>query len=244
MFSPYDQKKLNQAITYSGMDDDINQMINGLNTVVGHGGARLTEAQRIRLALARAIYQDCQTIIMDECLAILIADDQESASFIIRELLTGLWKSKTLIVVSDNSELARNSDQILYFNNGEILKQGPVEDFSEFFDQIFTDHQRNISPSKMVKLREEVDVDEFRQSIRPLQFMAEGNQIIEDMMESYDSRFETVIAGDDSELGDPLLMGEENDEKFQMGINLLRKVKLDMLIFLKKGLLNHLIFRL
>lgn len=80
MFEPFDQEKFDLAIKYSAMEADLKIMKEGINTVVGKGGDKLSGGQRMRLAIARTIYQDRDTLILDDPISAL---DNEVSNFII-----------------------------------------------------------------------------------------------------------------------------------------------------------------
>ena len=80
MFKDYNEEKFHQALKYSAMELDLKIMKEGINTVVGKGGDKLSGGQRMRLAIARSIYQDNQTIILDDPISAL---DNEVSNHII-----------------------------------------------------------------------------------------------------------------------------------------------------------------
>lgn len=77
MYKPYNEDLFNKAIKFSGLDEDIDTLRHGIFTIVGDKGHLLSKYWRIRLCLARAIYQDNKTIVMDDIFEDLYLENPE-----------------------------------------------------------------------------------------------------------------------------------------------------------------------
>ena len=88
-----DEKRLKDAINYSGLSEFIDKLDSGINTNVGEGGAFLSGGQIQRIILARLLYNDPEILILDEFTNSL---DPESENHIL-EKLELLKKEKTRI---------------------------------------------------------------------------------------------------------------------------------------------------
>ena len=88
----------------------------------------------MRLAIARTIYQDRKTLILDDPISAL---DNEVSNFIINQLICGLWKGKTLLIVTHSPALAKKADKIFYFENGGLSREGNREELKDVFQEIF-----------------------------------------------------------------------------------------------------------
>ena len=115
-----DESRLNKALKLSYVDNFLNELPNGLETIVGERGLKLSGGQRQRVALARAFYQNKKIIILDEATASL---DGIAESFIIDQL-KNLSIDKTIIMVTHNVKLCKNANYIYLLENGTIKEFG------------------------------------------------------------------------------------------------------------------------
>jgi subfamily B ATP-binding cassette protein MsbA len=98
----------------------LEQLPDGLETVVGENGFMLSGGQRQRLAIARALLLDAPILILDEATSAL---DTESER-LIQEALDQLQQNRTSIVVAHRLSTIENADTILVIEAGEIIEQG------------------------------------------------------------------------------------------------------------------------
>lgn len=98
----------------------IQQMPQGMQTIIGDDGVMLSGGQRQRLAIARAILKDAPILILDEATSAL---DTESERYI-QDALDNLMKNRTSFVVAHRLSTIEKADIILVVNNGEIVERG------------------------------------------------------------------------------------------------------------------------
>jgi subfamily B ATP-binding cassette protein MsbA len=98
----------------------IEQMPEGMDTLIGDDGVMLSGGQRQRLAIARAILKDAPILILDEATSAL---DTESERYI-QQALDALMKNRTSIVVAHRLSTIEKADNIVVLNDGEIVEQG------------------------------------------------------------------------------------------------------------------------
>jgi ATP-binding cassette, subfamily B, bacterial PglK len=101
-----DYKKISNVTKLSQLDGVINSLPKGINTIVGSTGQLLSGGQAQRLALARALYQEREILILDEATNAL---DSNTEKLIIENILN-LKKSKTIIIISHNSDILKFCD--------------------------------------------------------------------------------------------------------------------------------------
>jgi subfamily B ATP-binding cassette protein MsbA len=98
----------------------LEQLPQGLDTMVGENGFMLSGGQRQRLAIARALLLDAPILILDEATSAL---DTESER-LIQDALDRLQQNRTSIVVAHRLSTIENADTILVIEAGEIIEQG------------------------------------------------------------------------------------------------------------------------
>jgi subfamily B ATP-binding cassette protein MsbA len=98
----------------------LEQLPEGLDTIVGENGFMLSGGQRQRLAIARALLLDAPILILDEATSAL---DTESER-LIQDALHQLQQNRTTIVVAHRLSTIENADAILVIEAGEIIEQG------------------------------------------------------------------------------------------------------------------------
>lgn len=98
----------------------LEQLPNGLDTIVGENGFMLSGGQRQRLAIARALLLDAPILILDEATSAL---DTESER-LIQDALDQLQQNRTSIVVAHRLSTIENANKILVIEAGQIVEQG------------------------------------------------------------------------------------------------------------------------
>jgi len=112
-----DQPKLLNAIKLSQLENFVNSLKNGVNTLIGENGAKISGGQIQRIGIARSLYRNNDILIFDESTNAL--DEQTERDFF--KSLLNLKGSRTMIIVSHNKENLLNCDQIYNIKNGIIL---------------------------------------------------------------------------------------------------------------------------
>lgn len=120
MLDQYDEDRLNSAIKAAHVDEFIEDLPDGLDTVVGEHGLRLSGGQRQRVAIARAIYKDAPILILDEATSAL---DNKSERFV-QDALETLMQGRTSLVIAHRLSTIESADEILVLDGGEIVEKG------------------------------------------------------------------------------------------------------------------------
>ena len=100
--------------------DYISQLPQGYDTVIGEQGATLSEGQKQRLTIARAILRDAPILILDEPTS---AMDTETEALLM-EWLERLMAGKTTLIIAHRLSTVRQADLIVVLRAGEIIEQG------------------------------------------------------------------------------------------------------------------------
>jgi ABC-type multidrug transport system fused ATPase/permease subunit len=100
--------------------DWINNLPDGLDTIMGDRGMKLSEGQRKRLDLARTLLSDAPFIILDEPFAGI---DQVTEKALSRSLLKST-RDKTMLLITHHLTSLEEFDEILYLSGGRISERG------------------------------------------------------------------------------------------------------------------------
>jgi len=118
-----DGVKLEKAIKQARLGEVVDELANGLKTVVGENGARLSGGQCQRVAIARAFYHHKDIIVMDEATSAL---DTETEREVVNEIRQ-LKGRKTLIIIAHRLTTVQHCNQIYRLEDGMVLDSGPPE---------------------------------------------------------------------------------------------------------------------
>jgi ATP-binding cassette subfamily B multidrug efflux pump len=113
-------EQVHAAIRAARLSNDLPQLPQGLDTVVGERGATLSGGQRQRTAIARALVREPQILLLDDALSSV---DASTAA----EIIAGLSADaspRTRLVVSQRLASVRDADQIIVLDEGRIVERG------------------------------------------------------------------------------------------------------------------------
>jgi subfamily B ATP-binding cassette protein MsbA len=109
-----------KASKLAGIDNFINSLKNGYETLVGENGIKLSGGQKQRLSIARAFLKNSPIILLDEATSSLDSDSEEKIS----KALNELTKNKTTLIISHKLSTIITCEKIYIINKGEILGEG------------------------------------------------------------------------------------------------------------------------
>jgi len=113
-----------RAAKLAHCEEFIAQLENGMETLVGERGIKLSAGQRQRVAIARAILKDAPILILDEATSALDSVTEKH----IQESLSLLMKDRTTIVIAHRLSTLSEMDRILVFDKSNIIEDGRAED--------------------------------------------------------------------------------------------------------------------
>ena len=113
-----------EAAKLSFCDEFIKQMPNGINTLIGENGVRLSGGEKQRLSIARAMLKKSKIILLDEATSSLDADTESK----IQEALNYLTKDRTTLVIAHRLSTIMNSNKIFVVDHGNIVAEGNHDD--------------------------------------------------------------------------------------------------------------------
>jgi subfamily B ATP-binding cassette protein MsbA len=115
-----EHQRLWQAIEQANASEFIQQLPQGIDTLIGENGFSLSGGQRQRLALARAIYKNAPIFILDEATAAL--DNQTEQ--MIQQALEQFHHQRTLIIIAHRLSTIQFADKIFVMQAGKIIEAG------------------------------------------------------------------------------------------------------------------------
>jgi ATP-binding cassette subfamily C protein len=115
-----DDATLWQAVEIAQLRDVIEDMPNGLDTIIGRSGVRLSGGQRQRLAIARMILSDPKVVILDEATSAL--DTETEAR--LHDAMHAFLQNRTTLIIAHRLSAVRQADRVLVFDAGQIIDEG------------------------------------------------------------------------------------------------------------------------
>lgn len=119
-----DRKKLLEAVKIANIQEFVENLPLGYNSMVGTNGQGLSQGQKQRLLIARAVYKNPLFLFFDEATNALDAGNER----IIIENLEKFYKGRTVIVVAHRLSTVKNADQIIVLDKGLIAESGTHEE--------------------------------------------------------------------------------------------------------------------
>ena len=114
------KKEIIDAAKKAVVHQNILNFKDGYNTILGERGVTLSGGQKQRVSIARAIIKNPQILIFDDCLSAVDTETEEK----ILTNLEGVSRNKTTFIISHRVSSAKNADQIIILDKGEIIQQG------------------------------------------------------------------------------------------------------------------------
>ena len=103
--------------------DFIENLPEGMETIVGDRGIKVSGGQRQRIAIARAFLKDAPILLLDEATAALDSESEEA----VREALSRLMRGRTVIAIAHRLATLRNFDRVVILQGGRIIEDGPPD---------------------------------------------------------------------------------------------------------------------
>ena len=118
-----DKERLMKAAEIANVKDFVMALPLRFDTIIGRDGVGLSQGQRQRILIARAVYKNPDFIFLDEATNSLDAGNERA----IVENLNRFYKGKTVVVVAHRLSTVRNADQIVVLDGGKVVETGTHE---------------------------------------------------------------------------------------------------------------------
>ncbi len=113
-----------KSIRSAQLEDFINELPDGLNTILGEQGVRLSGGQRQRIGIARSLYHSPDILVLDEATSSLDISTERD----VMDTIKGLHGQKTIIIVAHRLSTVEGCDWLYRLEKGRIVDEGTVED--------------------------------------------------------------------------------------------------------------------
>ncbi|MEC8858917.1 MAG: ABC transporter ATP-binding protein [Pseudomonadota bacterium] len=121
-----DEQQLQHAVSLAHIKDFVNELPDGLDTLVGERGVQLSGGQRQRIGIARALYHNPAVIVLDEATSAL---DNISERHIM-DAIADLKQQKTVIIIAHRLSTVQHCDKIYVMDQGRLVGEGMYEELS------------------------------------------------------------------------------------------------------------------
>lgn len=121
-----DIERLRYAVTIANIRDFIDSLPLGYNTRIGMEGNGISQGQRQRLLIARAVYKNPEFLFFDEATNALDANNEKK----IMEHLNEFYRGKTVVIVAHRLSTIRNADKIIVLDKGKVAEEGTHQQLS------------------------------------------------------------------------------------------------------------------
>jgi len=115
-----DKEKLAYAAKTANIHNFIMELPLKYNTVIGNEGQNLSQGQKQRILIARAVYKNPDFLFFDEATNALDANNEKA----IVENLQEFYRGKTVVIVAHRLSTVKNADQIVVLDDGKIVEIG------------------------------------------------------------------------------------------------------------------------
>ena len=122
-----DLERLQHAVTVANIRDFIDSLPLGYNTKIGMEGNGISQGQRQRILIARAVYKNPEYLFFDEATNALDANNEKE----IMGHLYEFYKGKTVVVVAHRLSTVKDADKIIVLDKGRIAEEGTHKELTK-----------------------------------------------------------------------------------------------------------------
>ncbi|OBI00615.1 ABC transporter ATP-binding protein [Mycobacterium sp. E2733] len=130
--------RFTRAVSLARVDELIERLPDGADTIVGEAGSALSGGERQRVSIARALLKPARILLVDEATSAL---DTENEAAVVRALTLDP-RSRTQVIVAHRLASISHADRVLFLDDGRVIEDGTVDEllaaggrFDEFWRQ-------------------------------------------------------------------------------------------------------------
>ncbi len=135
-----DDEQIRKALDLASAQEFVDELEDGLETVIGERGVRLSGGQRQRLAIARAVLADPDLLILDEATSQLDSLTEKA----IQAAIDAMRSDRTLLVIAHRLSTIQDADRIVVLDDGHVVETGRHEDLmgkTGIYTELLSAHQ-------------------------------------------------------------------------------------------------------
>ena len=121
------EEEILKAIDSANLNDLVNKLPEGLDSVIGEDGVKLSGGEKQRLSIARAIIKNPEILILDEATASLDSESEKK----VHKAIDNIIKDRTVIIIAHRLSTIINADKIIVIDQGKIVEEGTHKELLE-----------------------------------------------------------------------------------------------------------------
>lgn len=140
-YNEYDEERYEKVLTVCELTKDLENFEGGDATEIGEKGINLSGGQKARVAIARAVYENSDIILLDDPISAL---DAHVGKTVMKKCIVKFLKGKTRILVTHAIQYLKYCDEIIYMSGGSIAWKGNYSNLQqqEFYKNIVGKNRR------------------------------------------------------------------------------------------------------
>ncbi len=146
------EEEINRAIRFSQSREIINNLPDGLDTIIGSKGTYLSGGEQQRIALARAFVKDAPIVLLDEATAFADPENEH----LIQQALKELSRGKTTLMIAHRLTSVQNVDKIIVIEGGKIAESGTHQELLNkggLYKTMWEEYQKSVAWKLVTKER-------------------------------------------------------------------------------------------